>query len=175
MAETEPRRRRRRVVIVGATSGENRDTTGGNPDGFPEASGPVDPESARNSTDSGTGETRRTRTSAPKKTPQIDLTKLEASLLGIHIALATLLKTPELALDKNESAILARAMKDISVHYPVMQEIMDSKIMDHVTFVGVLSGIYGSRFIAISNRLKKQQAEKNSAQPLGATVTPIRQ
>lgn len=130
----------------------------------------TDPASARNAFDgnapgnttSTSGPSPRSRQKAPGK---IDLTRVEAMLMGIHLMLAQITRVPELMLDQKEANLLASAAVDLSKHYPAMAQIMDSKTMDHVQFVSILAGVYGSRITAFNMRKAAEQKAKAENRP----------
>lgn len=92
------------------------------------------------------------------KTKQaLDLTGLGRILYGIHDALATISKTPELKLSDDESNRIASAAADVAKHYNIEA---DPKIIAWVGLGGTCIAIYGPRMYMISERKAKEVAER---------------
>jgi hypothetical protein len=92
---------------------------------------------------------------------------LEKLLLSVHLGIAALTKTPEMALDQTEAHLMAEATARVARHYPVLNRISD-KAIDHGNLVTVLVGIYGTRVAAIRLR----QAAERRPQPTAQVITP---
>ena len=105
--------------------------------------------SRRRRSDSGVKRARKSR----KETPQ----NIEAVAGMIHTWASVLLKTPEIALDQDELKQLSEAYDNFSEHHEV--PILTPKRMSEIQLVSTLLMMYGTRFIAISNR---KRAERNA-------------
>ena len=105
--------------------------------------------SRRRRSDSGVKRARKSR----KETPQ----NIEAVAGMIHTWASVLLKTPEIALDQDELKQLSEAYDNFSEHHEV--PVLTPKRMSEIQLVSTLLMMYGTRFIAISNR---KRAEKNA-------------
>ena len=76
--------------------------------------------------------------------------------------LAGLTKAPELALDKDEAEKLAAALANVAAYYPM---VINPKYLAWIQLGTVCAGVYGTRAIAISIRLKKEREEKARQSP----------
>lgn len=103
----------------------------------------------RRRSDSGQRRTRKGRKEAPQN--------IEAVAGMIHTWASVLLKTPEIALDEDELKQLSHAYDNFSEHHEV--PILTPKRMSEIQLVSTLLMMYGTRFIAISNR---KRAERNA-------------
>lgn len=63
-------------------------------------------------------------------------------------------KLPELAIEPGEARMLAEAIARVSRHYPTVAAVMTGKISDHIALFTAVSAVYGTRFIAIQQKLK---------------------
>lgn len=140
-------------IINPADAIGDRDTSGFdiNRDGF-------NVTSALGTGGTGTGKRRPGRPKGSGKTKTtLDLNGVEAILLSIHSMAATMLKTPELVLDKEEAKNLSKAANDVAEHYSVA---INPKTLAWLNFGMAVSMIYGTRIIAINARQKREKQNR---------------
>lgn len=123
--------------------------------------------------DSGDGRTKRrgrprgSRNSGTNKTASLDLDGLSATLFSLHMMGASLLSSPTLALEEDESKNLAKAIKNVQRHYDMP---ITEKALDWMNLFGVMGMVYGPRiFVA---RAKRKEA-KDAAKANGAAGEPV--
>lgn len=87
----------------------------------------------------------------------VDRDAISAILLSCHAMLAGIAKTPELAIDKQESDALADASAKVAELYDVSA---DPKTVAWCNLAMTVGMIYGTRFIAISARRKNERAKR---------------
>lgn len=108
----------------------------------------------------GTGKRRGrppgSRNSTSAKTPK-NLEGIESLLLSVHFMGATILGTPELALDPEESKKLSNAIQNVAQYYPVG---LSPKMMAWINLGMVAGGIYGTRMVAIYKRMETERMKK---------------
>lgn len=75
--------------------------------------------------------------------------------------LAHAIKTPELALTKEESEQMATAAANVARHYDVRAS---EKAIDWANLCLALGVCYGTRFVAISSRKKEERRAATTAQ-----------
>jgi hypothetical protein len=97
-----------------------------------------------------------------QKTANIDVSRLEALLIAVHLGLAKVANVPELALDPSEATLLAKSTADVAKYYPVVASALDGRIMDHIAFFGTLSMIYGTHIMAYNARTAKEARERKA-------------
>lgn len=103
---------------------------------------------------------------ATGKTPgHQDIGAIEGAILSIHLILAQ--KIPEMALEPSEAKMLAEAVSRVSRHYPAVSAVITGKIADHVSLFTALTAVYGTRLLAIKNRMDNPPRETPSV------VTPF--
>jgi hypothetical protein len=95
---------------------------------------------------------RRGKVGGKKPETKLDLQGVEALLLSIHYSLAALTKTPELALDPEEAANIARAAGNVARHYDIPE--MPAKMIDWANLAICCAATYGPRVMAINERMK---------------------
>lgn len=83
---------------------------------------------------------------------------IEQSLVGIHALLAVSTKTPELALEPDESKPLAQAVAEVAKHYDIPG--LDAKTVAWMGLIMVAGKIYVPRAVLISQRLEQERKEK---------------
>ena len=107
--------------------------------------------------------------SAPRQERRetLSLEGLEALLFSVHLQAATLLSTPELALEQGEANALAQATKAVSKHYDLPG--FSEKAFDTVNFCIVAATIYGARWVALRMRWKAE-ADAKKAKPASPPV-----
>jgi hypothetical protein len=104
-----------------------------------------------------------------KAETQANLAGLETLLLSVHAAIAAVSHIPEMRLDANEARVLAKATADVMAHYPLA---FSPKQVAWCNLVMTASGIYGTRAIAYSARMR---AERDAAKrKLGPSVVEER-
>src|SRR5690606_32627743 len=77
---------------------------------------------------------------------------LEKLLYSLHMMAAAATKTPELELDKQESAMLASAISDVQSHYNFD---VSEEVTIWVNLITALGAIYGPRVVVIYGRKQK--------------------
>ena len=133
--------------------------------------GAIDPASIPIGTE-GTGQdTKRRRgrpkgsTSATKAGHSADIGAIQATLVSLHMIVAT--RIPEMKLEDAEAKMLAEAIARVEKYYPVVSSVITGRIADHVALVTALGAVYGTRIIAIQARLNEDRKAAS------ATVIPI--
>jgi len=89
-----------------------------------------------------------------KATSADSIIDLKVLLLSLHQMGAALCDIEELALDQSEADAYADAIRELAKHYPTN---VNPKILAWLNFGAVVGGIYGSRFYAYRERLKKER------------------
>jgi hypothetical protein len=110
--------------------------------------------------DSGSASRRRGRPAGSKNKTSIsqNLANLEDILFTIHLSLAQF-TFPEVALDESEAKAQADAYRELAKYYNFY---IDPKKMAMIQLVSVLGKHYGTRAVAIYQRLKMEGKEKTS-------------
>lgn len=85
---------------------------------------------------------------------------LSSILFSLHLMGATILKTPELALEEKESEQLGKAVARVNAEFGGM--VLDPKTAAVVNLLIVAGGIYVPRVIAVANNRKNAKAEKQA-------------
>jgi len=107
----------------------------------------------------GTGGTARVgRKTSGSRSPSVNA--IENALVGIHSMLALATKTPELALEDDESKPLAQAVAEVAKHYDI-PAISDVAIA-WAGLIMVCGKTYGPRYVLVTQRLKEERAEKKA-------------
>ena len=159
--------------IVGAASGDSgKSSTIGQPI-------LIDPASIERENNSGNGQTgepiRKRRGRKPgstnkRKTETISVSGLESILLNIHNMLSIVTSVPEIALDPTEAKTLAEGAANVARHYDL--GVTTQKALDWSNLIGIVAITYGSRIIAVRNRMTSNEPEEILRRP--PTETPIR-
>lgn len=92
----------------------------------------------------------------------LDVDAVEHVLFSIHGMLAAMLSAPEMALDKDESKMLASAISNVSRHYDVEAT---QKQMDWANLATVCGMVYGTRIFAMRNRARQEATTRQPEQP----------
>lgn len=87
--------------------------------------------------------------------------------MSLHLAAATFLKTPELALDQNEAKIYAQAVIDLEAAFPTQ---IDPRLLAVINFGGVAAMIYGPRIAAIRMRQNMDRKARQNGGSNGAVM-----
>jgi hypothetical protein len=82
-------------------------------------------------------------------------------LLGVHFALATISKTPELNLEPEEASELGAKIQRINDLYDFA--VIPEKTMAWINLCMAAGAVYGPRAIAIRNRWQMEAAQKKAA------------
>lgn len=77
--------------------------------------------------------------------------------VGLHVLLADRTKCPELAIGMDEGQAFMHAAQNVARHYSVETT---QKAADWIAFAGVAGGMYLTRAVAISNRLRQEKSER---------------
>lgn len=101
------------------------------------------------------------------KTQALDINGVEAILFSAHTILATIVKTPEIALDQIEARQMAEAIGNVSRHYDIAAT---QKTLDWANLIMAAGMIYGTRLYAI--RAKRVANKPASPKPNGSTHIP---
>lgn len=102
---------------------------------------------------SGVKKRRKARRTDGKK---LNLSGMESLFYSVHLSLATMTQTPELALEEEECAKLARAAENVAQHYDLPD--LPQKTIDWAYLLYVLALMYGTRLVAIRARLGEQKS-----------------
>lgn len=109
------------------------------------------------SSSAGTGKTG-------KKTEALDLSGIEAALVGIHAGLAALTKNPAWEMDNKEAESVGKAVANVARHYPKLAG--HEKLVDWVMLIQTLGMVYGTR-IYLSMPEKKASPKQEASAPSG--------
>lgn len=142
----------RGVEIIDPAASSDRGAAEGTTEGTGAAEGTGEPRKRR-------GRKPGSKNAAKSSTSKADLAGLESILFSIHLALAAVAKTPELALDQAEAHELAKAAATVQGFYST---VIDPKIMAWGQLVIVAGSIYAPRVIAASMRIKREKAAKRN-------------
>lgn len=116
------------------------------------------------------GRTRKPRADAGTKRGTRGAKKatatLEPLILMVHTMMASFLHTPELEVDQTEAKVLSDAYCNFCEYHNV--PIMSEKRQSEVALFMALGKVYGTRFVAIKERRKREK--KNNIR----NVTPIK-
>lgn len=120
-------------------------------------------------TDDGTAPKRRgRRPGSSNKKASLDLSGLEAILLSVHTMGAVALKSPELAIGKDEAEKLASAINQVQQYYPMT---VDPKTMAWLNLAGIAGMIYVPRLILMAKRQKVEKPKNEVKTPVTPTST----
>ena len=103
------------------------------------------------------------RTTGAKKAQD----SVEPFLLMAHTWAAVFLKTPELALEKEEAKQLSDAYSTFCEYHDI--PILSPKRMSEINMIAALCLVYGPRFVAVRNRKREEKAAKPAATSSTAT------
>ena len=78
-------------------------------------------------------------------------------LVGLHVMLADLTRSPEIAITDDEGAAFMKSAQNVMRHYSVTTT---QKTLDWIAFAGCTVGIYGPRIVAIATRPDKSDGKK---------------
>lgn len=170
-----PRTRRPAPIISGQppVGASNIDGTSGGTGNNSDDAGPViltiDPASlegdsggGNNPSGSDTGERKR-RGRKPgshnrtKTQDTISIEGLSTILFSSHLALSAMTRTPELMLDPDEAALLAKASMDVMSFYDNMK--IAPQTVAWVGLISALGSVYGPRFVALRIKAKTKAPE----------------
>ena len=87
-------------------------------------------------------------------------------LLSIHGIGASLLKTPELAIDEGEAKMLASAVSEVSKHYEVLSKVSGEAVA-WTHLISVCAIVYGPRIFAVRNRRPQREEPAQVTFPFG--------
>jgi len=94
---------------------------------------------------------------------------IESLLLSVHLMGATILSTPEIALDPSEAKAYADALRKVAEFYPM---VVDPKKIAIANLCIVMGGIYGTRAVAIYKKSQQPKKGPASVQPIRETQKP---
>lgn len=99
------------------------------------------------------------KTAAQKET--LDLSGIEAALVGIHAGLAMLTKNPVWEMPKQEAESVAKAVANVARHYPKLAG--HEKLVDWVMLIQALGMAYGTRIYLTmpDKKAEKKEPPKN--------------
>jgi hypothetical protein len=104
------------------------------------------------------------------KPVQINITGLEALLLGIHQTLQAATQVPEFGMSPVEAHNIAEAWAEAAKHYPVLN--LDPKVAAIINLGTTISIVYGSRITAFKIRKSIERAQRRPIQPAPPTNQP---
>lgn len=122
---------------------------------------------------SGTGSGAAAGTPSPDKSGSagksrqkeaLDLSGIEAALVGIHAGLAMLTKNPVWEMPATEAEGIAKATANVARHYPKLAG--HEKLVDWIMLIQVVGMAYGPRFYL--SMPDKKEAPKTTTQPQSA-------
>lgn len=82
---------------------------------------------------------------------------LEKLLVSLHMMAAAATKTPELAIDNSEAAMMASAISAVQSHYDFD---VSAEVTIWVNLITATAAVYGPRAVTIYNRKKKEREKK---------------
>lgn len=88
----------------------------------------------------------------------ISVAGLEAILVATSVAAAGLFKSPEIALESDESGPLAKAGKEVLDCYPLPE--ISEKAAKWVAFISVAVPMFGAKAMLIKERIDRERAER---------------
>ena len=155
---------------------DDEQSTSGNPDATG-ADSAVDPNSIDGTAAEPVGERKRKRRSdagiprgarGSRKAAHssLDLSAYVGIWAALHVHVATLTQTPEIALTEQEAGTFLRAVENVLKHYPVNAS---QKALDWGALMFVAGSIYLPRAFAIARRRKEAEKERSKE----ATVFPF--
>lgn len=102
----------------------------------------------------------------------ISVSGIEALLFSTHAIISAALHTPELALEKVESQVLAEATANVARHYPTS---ISAKTIDWAALATCLAFTYGPRAVMIRQRLdaEREQRARNQRPAEFAPLQPV--
>lgn len=153
------------AIIVEPVAGARNETPGtadDSGDGNPAADSagigaPIDPASVAASNGDFTERKRRGRPpGSGNKTKSVPagISGIEKTLFGIHQMLGAII-APELALGEDDAHQMADAISAVNRHYQI--RMFDAKTQDWLNLIMVAGAMYGSRVVAIRERVKVQR------------------
>lgn len=110
---------------------------------------------------SGAGSGKSTGTAKEKARHSLDLSSLTGLFVGLHVVAASVMNTPELALDMAEGDQFMKSAQNVMRHYSVESS---QKTIDWLAFGGTCCLIYGTRFGAYM--LRKRTELKDDRRPV---------
>lgn len=118
---------------------------------------------------SGTGK-RNTNSSSSRgeKASSVSIAGVEKLLHSIHMIGATFL--PELALEKEESKLLAEAVTDVGAFY---NQVIDPKLIAWLGLMGVCGKLYGPRIGAFAMRKQMEKDGKPATEKKKASIFSV--
>jgi hypothetical protein len=99
----------------------------------------------------------------------VDLSSLTGLFVGAHLQLAAATQTPELVISDDEGKQFLNSAQDVLRHYSVETT---QKTIDWIAFIGSFGMMYGTRYIAISNRHARERKERGGER--GTVVRPLK-
>ncbi len=118
---------------------------------------------------------RRGRKPRAKKEP-IDTNVLARQLMGVHLIAAKVAKMPELAIDAEESELLAKGIAGVLVEYDIP---MSGKTAAWLGLLGAAAMVYAPRAVVIAEKKREasnpqavpSQAQPHMVEPVGGYAT----
>lgn len=98
---------------------------------------------------------KRTRASNKKKADKSDVSGLTSALVNVHALLAGMTQIPEIAIDREQAAVLASAASEVMQHYDFG---MNAEQQAWINLMMVAGSIYGSKVFAYKIR-KSQETD----------------
>lgn len=103
-----------------------------------------------------TGASGKTSTRSARKT-SVNVNAIETALVGIHMVAATMLRAPEIALEKDESEPLAKAVAEVAKHYDVPH--VADVVLAWVSLGFIALPMYGAKAVLVKDRVKAEKAK----------------
>lgn len=144
--------------IVGSDGGSSDGGTGKRGRGRPRKS-----DTGSASGTASTGKPANAGKAAPQKA-KANVSGIEKILFSLHLGVAKFTKIEELALDREESKVLAEAVAEVSSHYNVE---INPKTAAWLGLVTAFGTIYGPRVAAFGVRKKMERAMSNDGEITG--------
>jgi hypothetical protein len=133
-------------------------------------SGPSDP-GPGNTTEALSGEEPRRGPGRPRGSSnskiKLDISGIETLLLGLHQSLAMVTNIPELGMNRDEAAQIAKAYRDAAEYYPILA--LDPKIAATLNLGTTVAIVYGSKILAY-----RMRQSMNTAPSAVQQTTPLR-
>lgn len=135
---------------------------GGWPKGKPRTGSDSGGSAAAGSPDAGSSGPRKAKEKIP-----VDLSGIEAALVGIHAGIAMLTKNPVWEMPASEAEGIAKATANVARHYPKLAS--HEKLIDWIMLIQVVGMAYGPRlYLSIPEKKEPEKKPTNVAPFPGA-------
>lgn len=107
----------------------------------------------------GSGNSAASGSSAQSKAKaKLSVSGIESLLIGIHLSLAAGLRTPEIALEADESAPLAKAIAEVAQYYPMPD--MTEKAIAWGALIMIVGKTYIPKYMLAQQRIQQTKVAK---------------